>query len=217
MKTKLHAYLTTAILSAFLASPQVLSAEAEVPEDVRVWKLGGKQGNIKSQNTYSEGTGYNLFCQTNSKYLTWKKIPIGINLDYVSEASSKKIHLRVPDGKQREILSGELIGFAVGGGDAFLSYAHRTVGINLEWKKNPVYQWRIFGADTALGKPIPTASLVAIVNDKVEPKADFMVYVDRPPGIADVGWTTSPEFFNKVGNEGAKIAVRAAKAYFTGQ
>ena len=192
-------------------------AKMEIPETVKVWKLGGKSGNIKSQNTYSEGTGYSLFCQTNSKYLTWEKMPIGINLNYTDNANLKKIHIQTPDGKEREILSGELVGFAIGGSPAFLNYTHRTVGINLEWKKEPVYQWRIFGANVALGKPIPADSMVAIVNEKVEPAADFLVYVDRPPGIADVGWTTSPEFFNKIGNGGAKLLSEAAKKFFGGR
>lgn len=182
-----------------------------VPENVKIWKLGGKAGNISSQNSYSNNTGYNLFCQSNSKYLTWKKVPIGINLDYISDASVKKTHFRLPDGQEREILSGELVAFGIGGGEAFLSYAHRTLGINLEWKQNPVYQWRIFGSNSQLGTPIATDSLVAIVNDKVEPQPDFMIYLDRPRGMADVGWTTSPEFFNKIGNAAEKIAIEAAK------
>lgn len=196
------------------ANSAAAQAKMEVPEAVKVWKLGGKDGNIKSQNSYSEGKGYNLYCETNSKYLTWEKMPNGINLNYTSNSNLKKIHIQTPDGKEREILSGELIGFAVGGSPAFLNYTHRTFGINLEWQKDPVYQWRIFGANTELGKPIPAGSMVAIANDKVEPAADFLVYVDRPPTMADVGWTTSPEFFNKIGNAGAKLLVEAAKKYF---
>ncbi|MDQ2746508.1 MAG: hypothetical protein M3T96_04525 [Acidobacteriota bacterium] len=206
-----------AVFIVFASANSAAAQKMEIPEAVRVWKLGGKDGNITSQNTYSEGKGYNLHCETNSKYLTWEKMPVGINLNWTANSNLKKIHLQLPDGKEREILSGELVGFAVGGSPAFLNYTHRTVGINLEWKKDPVYQWRIFGADTELGKPIPTGSLVAIVNEKVEPATDFMVYVDRPPGIADVGWTTSPEFFNKIGNGGAKLLTEAAKKYFGGK
>lgn len=213
--------MLSALIAAFIvfasANSAVAQANMEIPETVKVWKLGGKDGNIKSQNTYSEGNGYNLYCETNSKYLTWEKMPVGINLNYTANSNLKKIHIQTPDGKEREILSGEMVGFAVGGSPAFLSYTHRTVGINLEWKKDPVYQWRIFGANIALGKPIPAGSVVAIVNDKVEPAADFLVYVDRPPTLADVGWTTSPEWFNKIGNGGAKLLVKAAEAYFTGK
>lgn len=183
----------------------------EVPEKVKIWKFGGKPGNLMSQNNYTNNTGYNLFCQSNNKYLTWKKIPIGINLDFISDESVKKIHFRLPDGKQREILSGESVAFGIGGGEAFLNYTHRTLGINLEWKQNPVFQWRVFGANNQLGTPISAGSSVAIVNDKVEPSPDFFIYFDRPRGMADVGWTTSPEFFNKFLNAAEKIGVAAAK------
>ena len=215
--TKMLSALIAALIVFASANFAFAQAKMEIPETVKVWKLAGKDGNIKSQNSYSEGKGYNLYCETNSKYLTWEKMPLGINLNYTANSNLKKIHIQTPDGKEREILSGELVGFAVGGSPAFLSYTHRTVGINLEWKKEPVYQWRIFGANIALGKPIPAGSMVAIVNEKVEPAADFWVYVDRPPGIADVGWTTSPEFFNKIGNGGAKLVIEAAKKYFGGE
>ena len=37
------------------------------------------------------------------------------------------------------------------------------------------------------------------MNDKVEPTADFLVYLDRPIG-GDVGWTTSPDWKGKITN-----------------
>ena len=107
-------------------------ANLEIPEKVKIWKLGGKTGNIVSQNNYFDNTGYNLFCQSNNKYLTWKKVPVGINLDFISDVAVKKTHFRLPDGQVREIKSGELVAFGIGGGEAFLKYAHRTLGINLE-------------------------------------------------------------------------------------
>ena len=186
-------------------------ANLEIPEKVKIWKLGGKTGNIVSQNNYSDNTGYNLFCQSNNKYLTWKKVPVGINLDFISDVAVKKTHFRLPDGQVREIKSGELVAFGIGGGEAFLKYAHRTLGINLEWKQEPIYQWRIFGANSQLGTPIAADSPVAIVNDKVEPSPDFLIYFDRPPGMADVGWTTSPDFFNKIVSAAEKVAIEAAK------
>jgi hypothetical protein len=36
------------------------------------------------------------------------------------------------------------------------------------------------------------------VNDKVEPALDFLIYFERPPGMADIGWTTSPGFWDSV-------------------
>ena len=68
----------------------------EIPEAVKMWKLGGKAGNIRSQNNYPDNSGYNLFCQSNNKYLTWKKVPLGINLDFIGDAAVKKTHFRLP-------------------------------------------------------------------------------------------------------------------------
>jgi hypothetical protein len=181
-------------------------SDIEIPETLKVWKLGGKAGNIRSQNNYTDNSGYNLFCQSNNKYLTWKKVPAGINLDFINDAAVKKTHFRLPDGQERDILSGELLALGIGGGDPFLQYAHRTLGINLEWTKNPVFQWRIFAANGQAGIPIAADSLLAIANIKVQPSPDFMIYCDRPPGMADVGWTTTPQFWNKFGNAAIELA-----------
>jgi hypothetical protein len=173
----------------------------EIPESVKQWTIGSlvnSSANVQSWNNYTDNDGYNLFCQKNGKYLTWKKQPIGINLDFTDDASLCKIHFRLPDGSERGILSGESIAFGIGGGEAFLSYAQRDVGINLKWSKNPVFEWRIFGSNNQIGTPITESSLVAIVNDKVQPNRDFFIYFNRPPGMADVGWTTSPGFLDSV-------------------
>lgn len=171
-----------------------------IPEKVVVWIFGGKPGNLKSQNKYSTanaGNGYNMFCQTNTQFLTYLKTNVGINLGYTTNSAEHKIHFKLPDGKEREILTGEKVALGIGGGDAFLRYAHRTVGINLEWSADPSFEWRIYGPTSEKGKPIPTGYQVAILNEKVEPEADFLVYLDRPAG-ADVGWTTSPDWKGKL-------------------
>jgi hypothetical protein len=183
-----------------------------IPEKVLVWNFGGKPGNLRSQNNYADNGGYNMLCRGNNKFLTWKTVPLGINLDYVSDAGVKKTHFALPDKQEREILTGEPIALGIGKGEAYLRYAHRTIGINLEWSQNPVYEWRIFDSSAEKGKPIATDSWVAIVNDKVEPSADFLVYLDRDPmGVADIGWTTSPDFWEGVFDATAEAAVRALK------
>jgi hypothetical protein len=168
-----------------------------IPSEVVVWRFGGKTGNLKSQNTYVTNGGYNLFCNTNKKYLTYGKEPIGINLVWAN-GNDKKIHLRLPDNKEREILTGEPVALGIGGGEAFLHYGERTMGIDLNWEQNPFFEWYICGADAQKGKPISEGSFYAIVNSKVKPNPDFLVYLDRIPGQADVGWTTSPNWPGKV-------------------
>jgi hypothetical protein len=178
----------------------VVASPTDIPENVVVWQFGGKAGNVRSQNEYSTaelGNGYNMLCRTNNQYLTHQKTDVGINLGYTTNQNEHKIRFRLCDGQERDILTGERVALGIGGGDAFLRYAHRTVGINLEWAGDPVCEWLIFDATGEKGKPIPTGSWVAIINEKVEPAADFLVYLDRPGGednVAHVGWTTSPDW-----------------------
>lgn len=170
----------------------------EIPKSVLCWKLGAIAGNLKSTNNYQNDKGYNLYCSKNKKYLIWKKQPFGINLDWGNK-TQRKVHFHLPDDKEREILTGEPFALGIGGGEAYLRYADRTLGINLEWSKEPAYEWKFYSAKAEKGKPIPAGSLVAIFNTEVEPDPDFLIYHDRPqPGVADVGWTTSPGFWDSL-------------------
>lgn len=182
-----------------------------VPEQVLVWKISGKPGNVKAQNKYSAHSGYNLLCRTNQKYLTYVDASAGVNLGYITNAGDKKVHFRLPDNSEREILTGEPFALGIGGNPSFLKYAHRTVGINLEYSTQPVFEWRIYESSSESGKRIATESWIAIVNEKVEPALDFLVYLDRPAG-ADVGWTTSPKWWDKIADLAAKAAIEAAKS-----
>lgn len=184
----------------------------EIPESVRIWKIGKDAANIQSWNNYTDNQGYNLFCKTNGEYLTWEKVPIGINLGYTSDPNVNKTHFRLPDGAEREILSGEPVAFGIGLGEAFLKYASRDAGINLTWSKNPVFEWKIFGSNNQVGTPIPENTFVAIVNESVKPTPDFFIHFGRPPGMADVGWTTSPGFWDSALAFADKHKIEIAKA-----
>jgi hypothetical protein len=184
-------------------------ANIDVPEAVRVWKIGVDQANVLSWNNYTDNGGYHLFCITNGKYLTWEEVPVGINLNFKPEGDNKT-HFRLPDEQEREILSGESVALGIGGKPAFLYYKERDVGINLDWSETPKYEWRIFGADSELGKPIPENTPVAILNDKVQPDPDFLINFNRPVG-SDIGWTTSPGFWDSFGSIAEKYAADAAK------
>jgi hypothetical protein len=94
---------------------------------------------------------------------------------------------------------------------SFLYYKEQHFGINLAYSEKPEFEWRIFGADTELGKPIPQNTAIALLNDKVKPSADFLIKFHRPAGGTDIGWTTSPGFWDQVGNFAEKHAVDAVK------
>jgi hypothetical protein len=183
---------------------------APIPPEVVTWKISGKSGNVQAQNTYKNNTGYNLFCQSNGRFLTYAKQSVGINLDFTSDPEIKKIHFILPDHKEREVLTGEPVAFGIGGGEAFLRYAERTAGINLEWSTNPAYEWVIYGASGEKGRPIATEASISIGNVNVRPEPDFFIYFNRPG--ADVGWTSSPDWYNKL-SAGAKTALKSAKRY----
>jgi hypothetical protein len=170
----------------------------EIPKEVVIWRFGGKTGNVKSQNHYSANTGYNLYCSPNKEYLTYGKEPMGINIVWAKSGNDKKIHLVLPDKKEREILTGEPVALGLGGGDAFLYYSSRPTGINLKWGTNPVFEWRICGADGKKGVPVTEGNFYALVNMSVKPDPDFFIYLDRIPGQADIGWTTSPNWPGKI-------------------
>jgi len=183
----------------------------DIPKEVVVWTFGGLGGNLRSENNYENNKGYHLKCSTNNRYLIWEKGHVGINLDFDSQPQSK-FHFSLPDKKERDILCGESVAMAIGGGDAFLHYAKRTFGINLDWAKNPVNQWRIFADGVATGDPIPTGAKCAILNDKVEPDADWLVkFNHHTPGTAELGWTTSPDWQKDLTDAVKKKIKEAAK------
>ena len=170
-----------------------------IPEQVVVWRIGGKGGSVRSQDEYTAHSGYNLLCRTNQQYLTYVKHSHGlggINLGYISNPAEKKVHFRLPDGREREVLTGEPVALGIGGSPSWLQYASQPVGINLKYNDKPLYEWYFYGPSGAKSEPIQTDSWIAIINERVRPEPDFLVYMDRPG--ADVGWTTSPEFWDAV-------------------
>jgi len=172
---------------------------ATIPAEVLVWTFGCKPGNLRSQNQYSTanvGNGYSMHCRSNDQFLTYKKTNFGISLGYKT-VEECKTHFRLPDERERDILTGERVALGIGGGRAFLYYDERTVGINLDWSGPPKFEWLLLDETGEMGKPIPTGSLVAISNVKVEPQADYLIHHDRTAG-ADVGWTSSPSLLDRL-------------------
>ena len=188
------------------------------PDEVLVWQFGAKEGNLRSQSRLASASdGYNLLLRTNNKYLTYDSGNVaGVNVGYTSDPENKRIHFRLPDNSEREILTGEPVAFGIGGGAAFLQYQHQPVGINLTYSQDPIFEWRICGGEQK-GEPIPLGSWVALLNERVQPTPDFLVYFARlggpPVGGADIGWTTSPGPLEKP----LEIAIELAKEYWAGK
>jgi hypothetical protein len=182
-------------------------SEVNVPNEVLVWQFGGKPGNLRSQSRYETNTGYNLFCRTNSRFLTYAKQTFGINVDYAGDGHDHKWHLHLPDGAERDLRSGEQVALGLGGKPSFLRYAHRTIGINLEYADNAAFQWGVFSSGVNIGQPIPAGAVVALLNEKVEPTADFLIHFGRTG--ADIGWTTSPSDFKLLSGHATELVALA--------
>jgi hypothetical protein len=181
-----------------------------IPNEVLSWQFGGKTGNLMSQKSLlSASNGYNLLQRDNNRFLTYDKGNLlGIDLGYTADPENKRIHFRLPDGTEREILTGEPVAFGLGGAPSFLQYATQPVGINLKYVHNPTFEWRILDGTGNVGVPVSLGSWVAIINDRAE---DFLVHFERPGG--DIGWTSSvPWYDNPLFRQAVQAAVAAILA-----
>ena len=66
----------------------------DVPETVRVWKIGVDQANVRSWNNYTNNGGYNLFNMTNGRHLTWEEVK---HLELIWDTNLKEITRRILD------------------------------------------------------------------------------------------------------------------------
>ena len=55
---------------------------------------------------------------------------------------------------------------------------------------------------------MPTDGWIAILNEKVEPDPDFLIHFGRPG--ADIGWTTSPQWWETMLDTAGQIATKGA-------
>ena len=144
--------------------------------------------------------------------MTWGKRTHGINLVWTKDPNQKKIHFRNIHSTEKEIISGEVVALGIGGGDAFLYYAERPVGINLKWSKSPKFEWIIYNSSGVAGEKINTDTWVAIINTRLSPEPDFLVHHVRPAGI-NIGWTSSPGWLDALPGS-TKLATKLAITKF---
>lgn len=170
----------------------------EIPATVLVWQFDGKP-TLNAIKDYKHNEGYNLYCTTNKKYLSWRKNHLGINLEYIDDAKEKKVHLHFKNGTTGPVLTGQLFAFGLGGKPSFINYSHRTWGINLEYQDNPSYEWMIFSKTGKKNEQVNTKEPYALININVKPDPDFLIFLEREvPRVCDIGWTTSPNKLGKI-------------------
>jgi hypothetical protein len=91
-------------------------------------------------------------------------------------------------GGDEPIKYGEVIAIGNGRVPSFLEYAHRTIGVNLEYSNRAKYQWVIAGGPE--GTDVLTRERIAIFNMKASPTGKPLLFFDRTAG-GDLGWPDS--------------------------
>jgi hypothetical protein len=91
---------------------------------------------------------------------------------------------------------GEPIAVGYGTDPSFLRYEHRTIGINLGWVRNPVFEWKLLGG--VAGRPVNRGDRLAIHNAKAGSTQvpGVLIYFDRTFG-GNIGWPDSQTWWDQ--------------------
>lgn len=193
---------------------------AQLAREFTQWFLaGGKAGPVQPKATFAQNPerNFSLKGSVPRKFLQWEKQTFGINLGWTDNASpdtGKRVSrwfVDRPGTASGPIRYGELVSLGYGITPSFLHYAHRTVGINLDWSDNAVFEWKLLGG--AIGAEINTRAPVAIYNSKAGSAASpgsFLMHFDRTVG-GDIGWPDSRTWGEQLGSFGTGLAWSAAK------
>jgi hypothetical protein len=143
---------------------------------------------------------YSLKNSKTIKYLQHEHQTFGINLGWTDDATNatgEKVarwFFTRSTKDEGPIRYGEKIAIANGGDPSFVNFAHRDVGINLEYSDYPSFEWKLLGGK--IGDPVYTHDLIAIFNEKSE-GGECLVYFDRTVG-GNIGWPSSKTWKDQV-------------------
>ena len=186
----------------------------QLAEYVKQWKilnLGGGQSDVRA------GKRYLLKNSTNRHFLQYKNQGAfgGINLGFSDDAepstAAKLVHWEFVNRQRSQVKYDEPI--AMRCKDGYLRYGSRTVGINLVWSDNPVYEWRLLG-----GKPgtrVTTSDWFSIFNMHSQPGMP-LIYFEREIG-GNIGWPSSKTLMDQGFDWLKEAAQKALVEYFKSQ
>lgn len=178
-------------------------SEAEIHNmaESKEWVIGanpGASGHLyaKSKREGPKSYNYNLKGLVPRKFLHYEKQGYlgGINLGWTDNASAKtgnkraKWYFTRSSNTQGPILYGEPLAIAWGKA-GYIHYASRNSGINLDWSKNPRYEWKILG-----GK---NGTAVQRGKDKViiyNTKHKYPLIHFKRKGAGHIGWPDSTDW-----------------------
>lgn len=179
-----------------------------------------KGGPVRPKTTF-EGPGDRNFQLKNKrpiKFLQYEKQTTGINLgwtDNASAATAKRVQrwfFRRDGGDESPIRYGEPVAMGYGTKPSWLCYETRTFGINLRYKDNPCYQWKLLGG--TLGQPVKVDQWLAIYNTKIN---EFLIYFEREgQGSAWVGWPSSKTWADQAKDKLGDLADKALEKAIEG-
>jgi hypothetical protein len=177
----------------------------KLAEDVKQWmfiKIGDATGPILPATGFVEEmeNRYSLKNTQKNQFLVWQDGKAGIDMGFIDEMRSRWIFSRC--GASTEPLKyGDTIAIGYGKQPTWVNFEEQTFGINLGFQKTPSCEWRIMGGP--IGTLVQTNERVALFNEKSKASAtefgEFLIFFDRPPGHADIGWPTSQTFVDNLG------------------
>jgi hypothetical protein len=159
------------------------------------------------------GQRFLLKNSTNRHFLQYKKQGTfgGINLGFSDNAepstAAKVVHWEIVNRQRTPVKYGEPV--AIRCRDGYLRYGSRTVGINLDWSDNPVFEWRLLGGRQ--GTPVRTGQWLSIFNMHAQP-GEPLIYFKREVG-GNIGWPSSRTWVEQ-GFGWAKEALQKALAEY---
>jgi hypothetical protein len=196
---------------------QITSAQLEkLVENMKQWVIGAGEGKpVLPKTRFAEHPerNYNLLGLTIRKFLQHEEQTYGINLGWTDDASpqtgtkvARWFFVRGGTGDE-PVRYGEAIALGNGGDPSFIKYEQRTVGINLNWSKTPVFEWKIGGGRS--GEVVSTGQHVALFNEKAN---EVLIYFDRNVG-GDIGWPSTKRWEEQLKDIGSKEAVEFVKKH----
>ena len=166
-------------------------------EKYKQWLFGATKPRTeilpKEKFTEHGERNYSLKNRQYVKYLQYEDQTFGINLGWTDDATNEtgnkvaRWFFARPGSDDSPIRYGERLALGNGGGASFLKFEERTIGINLGWSDQPVYEWQIFGGK--IGAPVHTQEWVVIFNLRSE-EGEPLIFFDRTAG-GDIGWPSS--------------------------
>lgn len=172
------------------------SAETEIAvEYFKQWQFNlTEKGRPMLSKASFEGPANRNFWLKNKvprKFLQHEKQSLGINLGWTDDAepsTGQKVarwFVARKDDPDGHIRYGDWVALGNGKTPSFIHNEKRDVGIDLNWSRFPVFEWKLLGGP--VGQDVKTGEYLAIYNSKIK---ECLVFFDRTAG-GDIGWPSS--------------------------